>query len=91
MLFVCTLSLLGLSPLPAAAQDDGRVVIDITSFDDLVQIDHKSVCQGRIFLHTIMRKLIQLTIFLGWISAMVWAGLELEKIKFFQSLLAGVM
>jgi len=38
-----------------------------------------------------MRKFIQLTIFLGWIAAMIWTGLELEKIDFFDSLIAGLM
>jgi len=37
-----------------------------------------------------MRKLIQVTIFLGWIAAMVWTGLELEKINFFGQLIAGL-
>jgi len=35
-----------------------------------------------------MRKLLQLTIFLGWIAAIIWTGLELEKIQFFQSVVA---
>ncbi|CAB1055384.1 hypothetical protein D1BOALGB6SA_117 [Olavius sp. associated proteobacterium Delta 1] len=39
----------------------------------------------------VMRKLIQLTIFLGWIAGMIWTGLELEKIKFFGTLVAGLM
>jgi len=38
-----------------------------------------------------MRKLIQITIFFGWIAAMVWTGLELEKIDFFGSLIAKLM
>jgi hypothetical protein len=35
-----------------------------------------------------MRKLIQLTIFYGWIAAIIWTGLELEKISFFETLIA---
>ncbi len=38
-----------------------------------------------------MQKLIQVTIFLGWIAALVWTGLELDKIDFFDSLIAGLM
>jgi len=37
---------------------------------------------------TIMKKLMQIIIFLSWISSLVWAGLELEKIEFFHSLYA---
>jgi len=33
----------------------------------------------------------QLTIFLGWIAGMVWTGLELEKIDFFNSLVAQLL
>ena len=35
-----------------------------------------------------MKKLMQIIIFLSWISSLVWAGLELEKIEFFHSLYA---
>jgi len=35
-----------------------------------------------------MRKLLQLTIFCGWIAGIIWVGLELEKIEFFQSVIA---
>jgi hypothetical protein len=35
-----------------------------------------------------MRKLLQLTIFFGWIAAIIWTGLELEKIEFFHSVIA---
>jgi len=28
---------------------------------------------------------------MGWIAGMVWTGLELEKINFFGSLIAGLM
>jgi hypothetical protein len=38
-----------------------------------------------------MRKLIQVTIFLGWIAAIVWTGLELDKIDFFGQLMAGLL
>jgi len=37
-----------------------------------------------------MRKLIQLIIFFGWIATIVWTGLELQKIEFFQSLLSSL-
>jgi hypothetical protein len=37
-----------------------------------------------------MRKLIQFTIFFGWIAAVIWTGLELEKIDFIGSLIAGL-
>jgi hypothetical protein len=30
-----------------------------------------------------MRKLMQIFIFLSWIATLMWAGLELEKIQFF--------
>ena len=36
----------------------------------------------------VMRKLLQLTIFLGWIAGIVYTGLELEKIQFFQTVIA---
>jgi len=36
----------------------------------------------------IMRRLLQFTIFLGWIAAIIWTGLELEKIEFFKSVVA---
>ena len=42
-------------------------------------------------LITAMRKLIQLTIFLGWIAAMIWTGLKVEKFDFFESLIARLM
>jgi len=35
-----------------------------------------------------MRKFLQLTLFCGWIAGIIWAGLDLEKIEFFQSLIA---
>jgi len=38
----------------------------------------------------IMKKLMQIIIFLSWVSSLVWAGLELEKIEFFHSLYAGL-
>jgi len=38
----------------------------------------------------IMKKLMQIIIFLSWISSLVWAGLELEKIEFFHSLCAAL-
>jgi hypothetical protein len=38
-----------------------------------------------------MRKLLQVTIFLGWIAAMVWTGLELDKIDFFDTVIAGLV
>jgi hypothetical protein len=37
-----------------------------------------------------MKKLLQITIFLGWIAGIVYAGLELEKIQFFQSVIARI-
>jgi hypothetical protein len=36
----------------------------------------------------VMRKLLALTIFLGWLAAIIFTGLELEKIQFFKSLIA---
>jgi hypothetical protein len=35
-----------------------------------------------------MRKLMQIVIFFSWLAALIWAGLELEKIQFFQSVYA---
>jgi hypothetical protein len=35
-----------------------------------------------------MRKLLAFTIFLGWLAAIIFTGLELEKIEFFQSVVA---
>jgi len=35
-----------------------------------------------------MRKLLQFTLFLGWIAAIIWTVFELEKIEFFQTLIA---
>ncbi|CAB1083814.1 hypothetical protein D1AOALGA4SA_11348 [Olavius algarvensis Delta 1 endosymbiont] len=37
-----------------------------------------------------MRKLLLITLFFGWIAALVWTGLELDKIDFFDLLIAGL-
>jgi hypothetical protein len=33
-----------------------------------------------------MKAFFQIIMFLGWMATLIWAGLELEKIHFFQSL-----
>jgi hypothetical protein len=35
-----------------------------------------------------MQKLMQIVIFLSWIATLMWAGLELEKMQFFNSVTA---
>jgi len=35
-----------------------------------------------------MRKFMQIVIFFSWLTGLIWAGLELEKIQFFQSVYA---
>jgi hypothetical protein len=37
-----------------------------------------------------IRKFIQLTIFLGWLAGITWTGLVLEKLDMFESLIAGL-
>jgi len=37
---------------------------------------------------TVMRTFMQIVIFFSWLAALIWAGLELEKIQFFQSVYA---
>jgi hypothetical protein len=35
-----------------------------------------------------MRKFMQIVVLFSWLAALIWAGLELEKIQFFQSVYA---
>ena len=36
----------------------------------------------------VMRKFMRIVFFFSWLAALIWVGLELEKIQFFQSVYA---